>query len=73
MYRHRPGFLEGLLRLFLINTLFSWLQRSFGFGRGGAAGCGCGMIIFVIAACVIIGQLCSIDWLRLFVVGLFGA
>lgn len=73
MYRNRPGCLEGLLRLFLINALFSWLQRIFGFGRGGLGGCGCGLIILIIAACVIIGQICNIDWLRLFVVSvLFG-
>jgi hypothetical protein len=53
--------------------LFSWLQRAFGFGRGGVMGCGCGMVIFVIAACVILGQICNIDWLRLFNGGaLFG-
>ena len=70
MYRNnRPGCLEGLLRLFLLNTLFSWLQRTIGFGRGGCGGLGCGLIIFIVAACVIIGQVCQIDWLRLFVVG----
>jgi len=69
MDRNRPGCLEGLLRLFLLNTLFSWLQRTIGFGRGGVGGCGCGLIILIIAACVIIGQICNIDWLRLFVTG----
>ena len=52
MYRDRPGCLEGLLRLFLINTLFSWLQRTFGFGRG-CSGFGCGIILLIIFACVI--------------------
>ena len=32
-------------------------------------GLGCGLILFIVAACVIIGQVCQIDWLRLFVVG----
>lgn len=71
-YDRRPGCLEGLLRLFLLNTLFSWLQRMFGFGRGGIMGCGCGLIIFVVAACVIMGQVCNIDWLRLFAIGAAG-
>ena len=66
--RDRPGCLEGLFRLFLLNALFSWLQRTFGFGRG-CSGIGCGLIIFVIAACVIISQVCNIDWLRLFIAG----
>ena len=73
MYRDRPGCLEGLLRLFLLNTLFSWLQRTFGFGRG-CGGFGCGIILLIIFACVIIGQVCNIDWLRLWIAGaLFGA
>ena len=69
-YRDRPGCLEGLLRLFLLNTLFSWLQRSFGFGRG-CSGIGCGIILLVTFTCVMIGQICNIDWLRLFVTGLW--
>ena len=69
MYRNRPGCLEGLLRLFLINALFSWLQRTFGFGRG-CSGFGCGIILLIIFACVIIGQVCSIDWLRLWIGGI---
>ena len=73
MYRDRPGCLEGLLRLFLLNTLFSWLQRTFGFGRG-CSGFGCGIILLIIFACVIIGQVCNVDWLRLWITGvLFGA
>ena len=73
MYRDRPGCLEGLFRLFLINALFSWLQRTFGFGRG-CSGFGCGIILLIIFACVIIGQVCNINWLRLWLGGLlFGA
>ena len=68
MYRNRPGCLEGLFRLFLINALFSWLQRTFGFGRG-CSGFGCGIILLIIFACVIIGQVCNIDWLRLWIGG----
>ena len=69
MYRNRPGCLEGLLRLFLINTLFSWLQRTFGFGRG-CSGFGCGIVLLVIFVCVIVTQICNVYWLRLFVGGL---
>ena len=68
MYRNRPGCLEGLFRLFLINALFSWLQRTLGFGRG-CSGFGCGIILLIIFACVIIGQVCNIDWLRLWIGG----
>ncbi len=68
MYRdNRQGCLQGLLELFLLDTLFNWLQRNFGFGRGcSCSGCGCGiilLILFVFFACGIIG---NTDWLRLF-------
>ena len=60
----RQGCLAGLLELFLLNKLFDWLQRSFGFGRG-CSGIGCGIIflcIFLFLACSIFG---NIDWLKL--------
>ena len=47
---------HGLLELFLLNKLFDWLQRSFGFGRG-CSGIGCGIIflcIFLFLACNIV-------------------
>lgn len=54
----RQGCLQGLLELFLLNTLFDWLERRFGFGRGcSCSGCGCGiilLIIFVLLACQIV-------------------
>ncbi len=56
--RERQGCLEGLLELFLLNTVFDWMERRFGFGRGcSCSGCGCGIImlvIFVVLACQII-------------------
>lgn len=64
-YRRRQGCLEGLFELFLLNTLFDWLQDRFGFGRGFSCfGCGCGtllMIIFLFLACNIIF---ATDWFR---------
>lgn len=54
----RPGCLSGLLKLFLLDKVFDWLQDRFGFGNG-CLGCGCGMILTVIflilAASVIFG------------------
>jgi hypothetical protein len=61
----RPGCLSGLLKLFLLNKLFDWLQDTFGFGQGGVCGCGCGMVmmvIFLIFACSIIT---GTNWLEL--------
>ncbi len=62
---NRSGCLGGLLKLFLLDKLFDWLQSRFGFGRG-CSGCGCGVILViffvVIAGSIIFGT----DWFRLF-------
>jgi hypothetical protein len=62
----RQGCLEGLIKLFLLNLVFDWLQDNVGFGRGGCSGCGCGVIlllIFVALACRIVFQT---DWMPCF-------
>ncbi|NMC52607.1 MAG: hypothetical protein GYA48_03115 [Chloroflexi bacterium] len=60
----RPGCLSGLLKLFLLDKLFDWLQERFGFGRG-CMGCGCGVILLVVfimlAGSVILGT----NWLEI--------
>jgi hypothetical protein len=64
--RDRQGCLAGLLELFLLDRLFNWLQRRFGFGRGcSCGGLGCGVILlvlFLIFACSIVG---GTNWLHL--------
>jgi len=61
----RPGCLSGLLKLFLLNWLFDWLQEHFGFGRGiSCTGCGCGfilLIVFVLFAC---STITGTNWLE---------
>ncbi len=62
--RNRQGCLAGLLELLLLDRLFNWLQRRFGFGRG-CSGAGCGvilLIIFLILACTIFS---NTNWLHL--------
>lgn len=52
----RQGCLAGLLQLFLLDKLFVWLQRNFGFGRG-CMGIGCGFVflcIFLFFFCQIV-------------------
>lgn len=60
---NRPGCLSGLLKLFLLDKLFDWLQERFGFGRG-CMGCGCGVILLVVflmlAGSVVLGT----NWLE---------
>lgn len=61
----RPGCLGGLFRIFLLDTLFNWLQRTVGFGRGGCGGCGCGLILLIIFIVVLFSILFGTDWFRL--------
>ena len=67
MDRQQSGCLVGLLKLAILNTVFDWLQDSFGFGRGcSCTGIGCGtilMILFIIMACSI---MTGTDWFSLF-------
>ena len=64
MDERRQGCLSGLLKRFLLDKLFDWLQERFGYKSGSCMGCGCGfvmMIIFImLAASIIFGT----DWLR---------
>ena len=60
----RPGCLSGLLKLFLLDRLFDWLQDRFGFGRG-CSGFGCGfifLILFLVLSCWIVT---STNWFEL--------
>jgi len=63
----RQGCLAGLFELFLLERLFGWFQKRFGFGRGcSCSGLGCGVLLlfgFIVFACSIIART---NWLRLF-------
>jgi hypothetical protein len=58
---NRPGCLSGLLKLFLLDKLFDWLQDRFGFGRG-CSGCGCGLILAVIFIVIVISIITGTNW-----------
>ncbi len=46
---NRPGCLQGLIKLALLNWLFDFLQERFGFGRGcSCTGVGCGFILLIL-------------------------
>jgi hypothetical protein len=59
----RPGCFSGLGKLLLLDWLFDWLQKRFGFGRGcSCTGIGCViliLLIFLILTCTI---LTGTDW-----------
>jgi hypothetical protein len=53
------------LELLLLDKLFDWLQRRFGFGRG-CAGIGCGLILLIVALLVACSVVTRTNWLHLF-------
>ncbi|HEY2981933.1 MAG TPA: hypothetical protein VGJ22_12180 [Anaerolineales bacterium] len=65
--RDRQGCLAGLLQLFLLDKLFDWLQKRFGFGRGlSCSGIGCGLILLLIFLALACGTVTNTDWTKLF-------
>jgi hypothetical protein len=63
---NRPGCLGGLFRLFLLDWVFDWLQKTVGFGRGGCGGAGCGCILMIIFMMIFFSIIFGTDWFKLF-------
>lgn len=64
---NRPGCLQGLLRLALLNWLFDLLQEKFGFGRGcSCTGVGCGFILLLLFLIFSCGIITGTDWFSIF-------
>ena len=62
----RPGCLSGLLKLFLLDKLFDFLQDRFGFGRGcSCTGCGCGLILLFLSIAFTLSVIFSTNWFDL--------
>ncbi len=66
---NRPGCLGGIFRLFLLDVVFDWLQRTVGFGRGGCGGCGCGLILMIIFVILLLSIIFGTNWFK--VIGVF--
>lgn len=62
----RPGCLSGLMKLFLLDKLFDWLQERFGYKNGSCLGCGCGLILTIIFIMIATSIIFGTNWLRLF-------
>lgn len=64
--RDRPGCLQGLIRLALLNWLFDFLQERFGFGRGcSCTGVGCGIMLLILFIMLSCGAIAGTDWLSI--------
>ena len=60
---NRPGCLSGLLKLFLVDTIFDFLQDRFCFGRGiSCGGCGCGLILMIISTAILCSIIFNTNW-----------
>jgi predicted PurR-regulated permease PerM len=66
MSNNRPGCLVGFFKLFLLDKVYDWLQKRFGFGRKSCVGVGCGLILLIIMIVVAVSILSGTDWLHLF-------
>ena len=59
----RPGCLSGLLKLFVLDKVFDFLQDRFGFGRGASCGgCGCGVILLILSIAFTCSVIFSTNW-----------
>ncbi len=64
--RDRQGCLAGLLELFLLDRLYVWLERRFGFGRGcSCTGTGCGLVILCVFLFLAFSIVTNTNWLHL--------
>jgi hypothetical protein len=62
----RQGCLAGLFELLLLDVVFDWLQRRFGFGRGcSCSGIGCGLILTIIFVLLVCSTCTNTNWTRL--------
>jgi hypothetical protein len=66
MENRQSGCLSGLLKLFLLDKVFDWLQERFGYKSGSCMGCGCGFFLMIIFVWIAISIIFGTDWLRLF-------
>ncbi len=63
---NQPGCLSGLLKLFLLDKLFDFLQARFGIGRGASCtGCGCGLILLVLGIVFTCSIVFNTNWFEL--------
>ncbi len=62
----RPGCIQGLLRLAVLNWIFDFLQERFGFGRGcSCTGIGCGVILLILFLAVACSVVTGTNWTAL--------
>ena len=66
MENRKPGCLAGIFQLLLLDRLYKWLQKTFGYQSGSCIGCGCGTVLLILFIMAIISIIFGTDWFRLF-------
>ncbi len=64
MDNRRPGCLSGLFQLFLLDKVYDWMQRHFGYRSGSCMGCGCGTILFILFVMILFSIIFKTNWFR---------
>lgn len=64
MDNRRPGCLSGLFKLFLLDKVYDWMQKRFGYKSGSCLGCGCGTIMLIVFIMMVISIIFGTDWFR---------
>ncbi len=66
MENRKPGCLAGIFQLLLLDRLYKWLQKTFGYQSGSCIGCGCGTVLLILFIMAVISIIFGTDWFRLF-------
>jgi hypothetical protein len=66
MNNRNQGCLAGLFELFMLDRLYKWLQKTFGFQKNSCLGCGCGTIFLIAAIIIAISIIFKTNWFKLF-------
>ena len=66
MNNRNQGCLAGFFELFLLDRLFKWLQKTFGYQSGSCLGCGCGTVLLVLFIMIAISIIFRTNWFKLF-------
>ena len=56
----------GIFQLLLLDRLYKWLQKTFGYRSGSCIGCGCGTILLILFIMAVISIIFGTDWFKLF-------
>ena len=66
MNNRNQGCLAGIFEILLLDRLFKWLQKKFGYQSGSCMGCGCGTLLLILFIMIVISIIFKTNWFKLF-------